>query len=705
MGMIYSTDKLRNVILTAHGGVGKTSLAEGILFATGLNDRLGKVAEGNTLMDFNPDEIDRKSSINLSLAYCEWNKHKINILDTPGYSDFYGDTIAAMHVADGALMLINAASGVEVGTEILWGYLQERGLPTIIVINTLDKENINLDRTIDQVKEFFKKTIIQLQVPYGTGDKFKGIIDVLNDKYYEFSDKSDGKCTEKPMPGDADYSMEKDALIEAAAESDDALLEKFFEGSTLTLDEIKSGLRKGIHSCKIIPIMFSIAIKNVGTLPILDAIVEYLPSPAQMPAKLKNGNQLEVNSNGKLAGLVFKTMSEPHIGELSFVKVYSGVIEPGQDIFNITTDHEERIGQVSTMVGKKRMDLGKIVAGDIGTLVKLKYTHTNNILCEKGNDIELAKIDFPMPVIDLAVVPRNKGDEDKIGGALHHLHEEDLTFNIVHDKELRQTIIKGRSEIHLEVIINRMKRRYGVEVDITSPRIPYRETLKGKSKVSYRHKKQSGGAGQFGEVYFYMDHYEDGAPTPGEFTFRGEEIDDLPWGGRLRYVNAIVGGAIDGKFIPAVKKGIMEAMQGGVMAGYPVIDVRVILHDGKMHPVDSNENAFKTAGRMAFKKGFNEARPMMLEPIYSVRVIVPEEYMGDVMGDLSSRRGKIQGMESQGKSQIIRAMVPLAELDKYSTSLRSMTQGRGIFVRDFSHYEEVPHEIAEKLKIDQEEEE
>lgn len=705
MGKSYSTEQIRNVVLISHGGVGKTSLAEGMLYATGEHDRFGRVDDGNTLLDYNPDEIERKSTVNFSLGHCEWKKHKINILDTPGYSDFYGETIAAIHVADAAIILLNATAGIEVGTEKVWEFTRQSGMPVIAVVNALDKDNINLEDVISEAKDRFGTNVLPTQVPYGTGENFKGIVDLLSKKLMVFSDKFDGTYKEEDVPGDLDISDARSELIESIAETDDALLEKFFAEEEITTEELKKALHKATLSGEVIPLLYTVAIKNAGVCPVMDAVVDYLPSPVERPVTLADGEtQLKQSSDGPLAGLVFKTMSEPHVGELSFLRLYSGKIEHGDDIFNVTRNHTERIGQIYTVNGKRRVDLPHLIGGDIGALVKLKDTSTNDVFSEKSDPIDVKQIVFPRPVIDLAVVPKNKGDEDKIGGALHHISDEDPTFSIVHDAELQQTIVKGLSEIHLEVLINRMKQRYGVEVDMKSPRIPYRETLRGVSRVSYRHKKQSGGAGQFGEVYFYMDAYKENNTIPKEYTLRGEEIDELPWGGKLHFVNAIVGGAIDAKFIPAVKKGIMEQMQSGVIAGYGVIDVRVILHDGKMHPVDSNENAFKTAGRIAFKNGFLEAKPALLEPVYSVEVTVPEEFMGDVMGDLSSRRGKIQGMDPQGNFQIIRAQVPLAELDKYSTSLRSMTQGRGMHTREFSHYEEVPHDIAEKLKAEQEEE-
>ncbi len=705
MGKRYSTDKIRNVAFISHGGVGKTSVAEGILYATGINDRLGEVDQGNTLLDFSPDEIERKNSINVAFGHCEWKDYKINILDTPGYSDFYSDTVAAINVTDGVALFLNASAGIEVGTETVWTFVKEKNLPTILVVNGLDKENVNCEAIISEAKDHLKKNVVPIQMPYGNGNNFKGIVDLLKQKLLVFSDKLNGSYEEQDLPADLDVSAAREELVESIAETDDVLLEKFFDGEQLGNDELIAALRAATISGDVLPLLYTTATQNAGTKPLLDAFIDLLPSPLDRPIKLADGEtELSQGSSEPLAAIVFKTMSEPHVGELSFIRVYSGTITHGADVFNTTRNQTERIGQIYNMIGKKRVDMHSLVAGDIGTLVKLKNTHTNDIITDKANPIQLNIITFPRPVIDLAVIPKKKGDEDKIGSALHHLEDEDPTFLVVHDPELRQTIVKGLSEIHLEVLINRIKTRYGVEVDVKSPRIPFRETIRGTSKVSYRHKKQSGGAGQFGEVYLYMDTFKENATMPKEFSLRGEEIDDLPWGGKFHFVNAIVGGAIDAKFIPAVKKGILETMHNGVVAGYPVIGIRIILYDGKMHAVDSNENAFKSAGRMACKNAVLEARPIILEPIYSVQVTVPDEYMGDVMGDLSSRRGKIQGMDPYGSFQQIRAQVPLAELDKYSTALRSISQGRGMHTRDFSHYEEVPHEIAEKLKTEKEEE-
>ncbi len=694
----YTPDTIRNVVFTGHGCVGKTSIAEGILYATGHHDRLGQVTEGNTLLDYFPDEIERQSSINMALAHCDWKGNKINIIDTPGYSDFYGETVAGMHVADGAVIFMNAAAGVEVGTESVWKFASNLKLPVLLVVNGIDKDNVNLDDVVATAGKSFGKKVIPIQAPYGTGADFKGIVDLFSQKLMVFSTELDGTYEEKPLPGDLDFSLEREQMIELIAETDDRLLEKFFEGKAFSTVELKGTLRKAVVDGKVLPLLYSVALQNVGTTPLLDAIVDYMPAPADRPLNLSDGTTLKQDPHGPLAAIIFKTISEPHVGELSYMRVYSGIITHGADAHNSTRNITERVGQIYAVNGKKREDMHDLVAGDIGALVKLKSTKTNNVFSDKHHPFDIKKIVFLEPVTNLAIIPKKKGDEDKIGVALHHLEDEDQSFGVTHDAELHQTIIRGLSEIHLEVLVHRLKSRYGVEVDVISPKVPYRETIRGAAAKSYRHKKQSGGSGQFGEVHLHVDAYHQDAPIPSQYTFRHEEIDDLPWGGKLQFVNCIVGGAIDNKFIPAVKRGVLECMQRGAFAGYPIIDVRVIVYDGKMHPVDSNDNAFKTAGRMSFKESFLAAKPTMLEPIYEIHVTVPDEYMGDVLGDLSSRRGKIQGMDPQEGYEIIHALVPLAELDRYSTSLRSITQGRGLHTRRFLHYEEVPREISEKLK-------
>ncbi|MBM4165536.1 MAG: elongation factor G [Ignavibacteria bacterium] len=700
----FSTEQIRNIAVAGHGGSGKTSFTEAILFTAGASTRLGKVEDGSTHSDYRADEIERKISINTSLLNCEWNNTKINILDTPGYTDFTGDVKASMRVADTAVIVLKAFEGVEVGTELAWNYTKEYQLPTIFVINKIDGEHVDLPKVLKMVHDRFGGDVTVVEIPLVTGPNFHGVVDILKMKALEYqSDK--GKYVEKEIPSDhlQEAKYLRESFIEKIAESDEKLIEKFFEQGTLSDEELRNGFQTAFFNRKIFPLLSCSSTKNVGIAGLLDFLIEYAPHPAQRDkTKAKfSGTEKEIiipmESKGEPVGFIFKTVSEPHVGELSFFKVYSGTFTHGLDLVNQKNGKPERLSQLYVMNGKERKEVGHVFAGDLAAVVKLKDTHTNNTLSSKSFSIVLPLIQFPEPVISQSITAKSKGDEDKIGNALHRLHEEDPTFVVSHDQELVQTIINGQGELHLTILVKRMKDRYGVEVDIREPRYAFRERIRGTSRVSYRHKKQSGGAGQFGEVYFHMEAYREGAPYPSDLTIRGKELEDLPWGGKLEFVNAIVGGAVDAKFVPAVKKGIMDIMTSGVIAGYPVSDVRVILHDGKMHPVDSNENAFKTAGKMAFKDGFLQSKPVLYEPIYEIEVTVPEENMGDIMGDISGRRGKILGMDSNGTYQIVKALVPLKELYRYSTTVRSMTQGRGIHRQKFAHYEEMPREIMEKV--------
>ncbi|MBS4027812.1 MAG: elongation factor G [Ignavibacteriales bacterium] len=700
----YTTEQIRNVILVGHGGAGKTSLSEALLFTAGASTRIGKIDEGSTHSDYRSDEIERKISITTSLLHCEWRNVKINFLDTPGYTDFTGEVKGAMRVADTAILLLKAFEGVEVGTEIAWGYAREYNVPTIFLINKVDGEHVDLPKVLKMVHDRFGGDAAVVEMPLATGPNFTSVIDIPKMKTFVYQGDK-GKYTESEIPADHLNEAEhwRQELLEKVAESDEKLLEKFFENGTLTDDEFRAGFQNAFRERKIFPIISCSATKNIGTGSLLDFLVDITPNPAQrghIKAHL-TGTEKEVSipteANAEPVGFVFKTVSEPHVGELSFFKVYSGKFTHGSDLINQSRSKSERLSQVFVINGKDRKEVGHLFAGDIGAVVKLKDTHTNNTLSSKAFSVVLPPIKFPDPVISQAIIAKTKGDEDKIGNALHRLHEEDPAFVVTHDPELNQTLVSGQGELHITIMVKRMKERYGVDVDIKEPRLPFRERIRGTSRVSYRHKKQSGGAGQFGEVYFHMEQYREGAPYPNDLSIRGKELEDLPWGGKLEFVTAIVGGAIDAKFVPAVKKGIMDIMTSGVIAGYPVADVRVILHDGKMHPVDSNENAFKTAGRMAFKEGFLQAKPVLFEPIYEIEVAVPEENMGDVMGDISGRRGKILGMDSNGSYQIVKAQVPLKELYRYSTTVRSMTQGRGIHKQKFSHYEEMPRETMEKV--------
>ncbi|MBI5020166.1 MAG: elongation factor G [Ignavibacteriales bacterium] len=683
----YTSESIRNIALVGHGGSGKTSFAEACLYTAGHTNRLGKVEEGNSISDYRADEIERQISINSSLLFCEWKGCKINLIDTPGYTDFTGEVRSALRVSDTAIVFLKAVEGGEVGTEVVWKYTKELNNSSIFILNKLDNENANYENVISKAKEQFSHDLIPIQFPVTQGLAFEAIVDILLMKMLKYTRDGKGKYTETEIPADLKPKAEKmrEELIEKVAEADEKLLDTYFNNGTLNEEEIKKGLRLGIKSRKIFPLLCAAGAHTIGIASILDFISDYCPNPAEMTqpeGKLAGGDDkkvsLKCDANGQPVMFVFKTVSEPHVGELSYFRVYSGTVTPGLDLQNHHTNKPERLAQLFLMNGRERKEISKIFAGDIGAVVKLKDTHTNDTLSLKSFSVEMPPITFPDPVITMAIAPKSKGDEDKIANGLHSLHEEDSTFIMTVDPELHQTVISGQGELHLQIMINRLKAKYGVDVDLAEPKIPYRETIRGKAnEVEYKHKKQTGGRGQYGHVLL--------------------KIEPLPRGGGFEFVDAIVGGVVPGRFVPAVEKGIIEAMVNGVIAGCKVVDVKATLFYGSYHDVDSDEHSFKIAGRMGFKKGFKEAKPILLEPIYEIEVTVPEEYMGDVMGDISSRRGKILGMDSDGSHQIIKALLPLKELHRYSTTLRSMTQGRGMHKQKFDHYEEMPREVAEKI--------
>jgi elongation factor G len=682
----YTPDLIRNIALIGHGNAGKTSFAEALLYASGMTNRLGKVEDSNTTSDFQPDEIERKISISASLLHCEWKGIKLNIIDTPGYSDFTGEVKCGLKITDTALVFLKAVEGLEVGTEIVWEYTREYKNGSIFIINKLDNENADYEKTVNAAKERFGNDVFPIQFPVKQGLGFEEIVDVLRMKAFKYARDGRGKFTEIDIPSDLKSKSDDlhAQLIEKIAESDENLLNTYFEKGALTEEEIKNGLRNAIRQRKIFPILCSSSTHLIGITAIMDFITDYCPNPQEMPEVKaisvgSNETQLLKSApNGHPVMFIFKTLSESHLGELSFFRVYSGTVAPGLDLINHSNGKAERLSQLYVLNGRERKEVAKLYTGDIAAAVKLKDSHTNNTLSSKTNPVLIPDIKFPEPVIYMAIAPKAKGDEDKIANGLHTFHAEDLTFIVTVDAELHQTVVSGQGELHLTILAKRLKARYGVEVDLVEPKIPYRETIKGVCKeVEYKHKKQSGGRGQFGHVLLKIEPKQRGS---------GFEFED-----------AIVGGVVPGRFIPAVEKGIIEAMESGVVSGNKVVDVKVTLFYGSYHTVDSDEHSFKIAGRMGFKKGFKEAKPIILEPIYELEVTVPEEYMGDVMGDISSRRGKILGMESNGFNQVIKALLPLKELYRYSTNLRSMTQGRGIHKQKFSFYEEVPREVMEKI--------
>lgn len=682
----YNPDAIRNIALIGHGGSGKTSISELLLFTGGEINRIGKIEEGNTTSDFNSNEIERQISIAASPLHLEWNNIKINILDTPGFPDFIGQVISSLKVADLAVSVIKSAEGIEVGTELTWEYLKKNNLPAAVIINKVDNEHSKFFDTIQLAKHRLSPDVTVVSFPVKEGINFNSIVDLIKMKVITYGDAGTKKVSESDIPDDLKTQSQKlrEELIEKVAESDEELMNKFFEEGTLNDDELVTGLKKAIIKGGLIPAFAYSATKGIGSNTFLDFAVKYFPAPndrAPIVVKMKdNNNKVEIkcDPNGEPILFIFKSLSEQHVGELSIFKVYSGTLSPGIDLINTHKDKIERMGQIFILNGRNRKEVPKLYAGDIGAVVKLKDSHTGDTLCSKNFAVVIPEIEYPEPVIRFAVKPKAKGDEDKISAALHTAHEEEPSLISRYDGEIAQTIVSGQGELQLNLAIKLLKDRYGVEVDLIEPRIPYRETIRGKCEDSeYKHKKQSGGRGQYGHVHL--------------------KIEPLPRGTGYEFVDAIVGGVVPGRFIPAVEKGLKDTLSKGILTGSKVVDVKVTLFDGTYHSVDSDEVSFKIAASQAFKKGFLEAKPILLEPIYDITIKIPEEYMGDVMGDISSRRGKIQGMDSESPFQIIKAKVPLAELHKYSTQLRSLTSGRGMFSMAFSHYEEVPKDVEAKI--------
>jgi len=682
----YGAESVRNIALIGHGGSGKTSLSEIFLYTAGEINRIGNIAEGNTTSDYTPNEIEKQISISTSLLHFEWNNSKINILDTPGYSDFLGDVKAALRVVDTAVLVLKSAEGVEVGSESTFRFANEYKLPNAILINKVDNEHSNFSETVKQAKDRISGNAIVVTFPAQEGINFNTVIDVLSMKVYEYGEAGSKKVNVKDIPADLKSAAEnyRTELIEKVAEISEDLMNKYFEEGTLSPENLETGLKTAILKGSLTPVFAVSAAKGIGINNFLDFVSKYFPTPDERGGEevtLKDTDNkilLKPDASGELVMFIFKTISEQHVGELSLFKVYSGTATAGLDLLNQNNEKTERLSQLSILNGHNRTDVTKILAGDLGAVVKLKDTHTNNTLTSKNLSVIIAKISFPGSVINSAIIPKAKGDEDKIASGLHTLHEEDPSFSVKFDPEISQTIVSGQGELQLSLAVKRLKERYGVDVDMVEPKVPYRETIKGRvDDAEYKHKKQSGGRGQYGHVHF--------------------RLEPLPRGKGFEFENAIVGGVVPGRFIPAVEKGIVEIMQKGVISGNTVVDVKVTLFDGTYHTVDSDEMSFKIAASQCFKKGMLDAKPCLLEPIYIIEVTVPEEYMGDVMGDISSRRGKILGMDSNGHFQLIKAQVPLAELYKYSSTLRSLTSGRGVHKRQFSHYEEVPKEVEQKI--------
>jgi len=680
---VYDAKNIRNIALLGHGAAGKTTLAEAAIFTSGAIGRMGKIENGTTKSDYLEDETTRQISISTSLMQFEWEQCKINLIDTPGYADFVGEVICGISAADSVMILIDAVTGLEVGTETSWEICEKNKIPRILVINRTGKEHAATDDVLKSIQDRFGIRALPIQIPGNSGVGFNKIVDFVSMKEYTYDVDGNGKGKAGDISDDMKSTAEEyhEKLIEAAAESDDSLLEKFFE-SGLTPEEVSRGVKKAILERKLYPVIFTDGFSNVGTDLMLNLINESMPSPSDKSnytGKRSSGDDIELqpSNDAPLVMRIFKTIIEQHVGELSLFRVFSGSYKAGDEIFNVEHVAAEKPTSMFTLIGKERTDITEVNAGDIGCFVKMKNTKTGNTLCVKQMQITLPPLKFPEPVMDVALYPKVKGEEDKITQGFIKIHDEDPSFRIAPNSELKQIIVEGLGGLHIDVIVDRFKRKFGVEVELKEPKIPYRETITGKSDEKYRYKKQSGGRGQYGEVYFRME--------------------PLPRGSGFEFANEIKGGVIPSRFIPAVEKGLKESMVEGPLSKCKVIDVKVTLYYGSFHSVDSSENAFKMAASMCFKTCFLNARPILLEPIYDIDVKVPDTYTGDVMGDLSSRRGKIMGMEPSGIFQVVKAQLPLAELYMYATQLRSLTHGRGAYSRNFSHYEVVPSDLSQKI--------
>ncbi len=697
--MGYNTKDIRNVVLLGHSGSGKTTFAEAMLFEAKATNRRGTVNDKTTISDYTNIEQERGNSLFSTLMHASWKDSKINIMDTPGSDDFVGEVISSLKVADNAIMMLNARSGVEVGTELLWEYVEKFKTPTLFVVNNLDNEKADYDSTVEQAKARFGNKVVPVQYPLDQGAGFHTIVDALRMVVYAFKDAG-GKPEKQPIPeSEIGRAQEMhNQLVEIAAENDEGLMEKFFEEGSLTEEELTQGLRIAIASQQFFPLFCASAERNMGSGRVMGFINDICPSPAERPAaEMEDGSELACDTSGPAKIFVYKTISEPQVGMVSYFKVFSGSLKAGDELNNPRTRSTERISQVFEANGKIRNTADVLNAGDLGVTVKLKESKTNDTLCTKGNDTRITPIPFPESRIRTAVTPPSKNDMEKLMKALHQIQDEDPTLIVEQSKSLKQTLLHGQGQLHLDLIKYRIEQVHKVGMEFITPKIEYRETITKEANDSYRHKKQSGGSGQFGEVHMRIEPYYEGMPPPAGLNVRNEEVDDLPWGGKLVFDWCIVGGSIDAKYSNAIKKGVMQKMEEGPLTGSYCRDIRVSIYDGKMHPVDSNDMAFMIASAQAFKNNFNNARPQLMEPVYDLEILCSGDVMGDVMGDLQTRRAIIMGMESEGHYQKIMAKVPLAELYKYSSTLRSITQGKAKFHRSFSEYSPVPADLQKKL--------
>ncbi len=679
----YPPAQIRNIAITGHNGTGKTSLTEAILFISGVTNRLGKVDDGSTVTDYDPDEIKRKISINATLACCEWLKTKINIIDTPGYADFIGEVKGSLRVVDGVIIVLNANAGVEVETEKVWGYADEYKIPRAVFVNKMDKERADFEAAVESITKSFNVRAVPVEIPIGKETNFKGIVDLFHRKAFTVEN---GKLKEIPIPAEMKDEVEaaRDKLSETVAETNDELITKYLDGQPLTDEELIKGMHDGIKSGAYVPVLCGSSTQTIGVHGLLDLISEDMPSPVEMPEVTgENPDTKEIESRScdpdkPLCAFVFKTIADPFAGKLSLIRVYSGTLAKDSQAYNVNKNKDEKISTLFLSNGKEHQSIGKAVAGDIVASSKLSVTVTSDTFCDRAHPIKLSPTRFPEPQIVMAIEPKSQGDDEKMSTAIHRLTEEDSTVSIRRDAETKQTLISGMGEMHLNVILDRAKTKFGAEATLKPPKIAYRETIKGRADhVQGKYKRQSGGRGQYGDAVIKMD--------------------PLPRGTGFEFVNDIHGGIIPSNYIPAVEKGIREAMEHGILAGYPVTDFRVTLFYGSYHEVDSSEMAFKIAGSLGFKKAMEQCKPTILEPVMLIDVHVPEEYMGAVIGDLNSKRGQVLGVEADGKYQIIKAQVPLGEMSRYSIDLRSIVHGKGSFTMRFSHYAEAPPDTIKKI--------
>jgi elongation factor G len=671
----YPTDAIRNIALVGHSGSGKTAIAEAALFASGATTRLGKTEEGNTVSDFDDEEIRRGISINTAVVPVEWNQHKLNFVDAPGYADFVGDMISALHAVDGAVVVVDAVAGVEVGTEIAWQRLDELKLPRVVVINMMNRDNAKWERALQDLESSFDARFVALQLPLGEGHDFKGVYRLISETV---SLGPKGITGDVPSDVKDAAAARREAIVEAAAESDDELILKYLEGEALTDDEVRHGLVQGAKTGRYVPVFFTAATEGIGIPALLDSLITALPSPVERPVMALKGDEevpVAASGSGSLLAQVFKTVADPYVGKLQYLRVFAGNLEADSRVMNLSKGEEERIGPVYVVRGKEQITLGRIVAGDIGAVAKLQHTETADTLGMKGAPLRMPRFEYPQSLYSVALMPEGQADSTKLGPSLQKLVEEDPSLHWSTDPSTHQLVLSGMGDAHVDVARRRLHDKYGVNVTAALPKVPYRETITRRGSAAYRHKKQTGGAGQFAEVHL-----------------RAEPLDR---GGGFEYASEIFGGSISHQFIASIEKGIRQSLPEGVIAGFPVVDTKAVVFDGKEHPVDSKDIAFQIAGREAFKQAVLDGGPVLLEPIYMVRVVVPGDQMGDVLGDLNTRRAIVQGMEQEGKKAIVRALVPVAEIQRYSTDLRSMTQGRGYYTTEFSHYAEVPHQVAE----------